>query len=247
MTRVSPGHLADYHWSSSKNILTSKLKCETGPNRLDDMVAKPGLRERKKRRTRELIAETAKRLFSERGFDAVTVAEVANAAEVSPGTVFNYFPTKEDLFYSEMQSFEEKLLEAVRNRAPGESVLKALRRVFLSGYERLANDEAAEMIAKAARIVRASPALQAREREIDARSTDVLAALLTEEAGRAANSVEAWVVANALMGIHRALIQDVHSKVLSGHSGRGLVARARSQGTRAFAVLEGGLAEYGER
>jgi hypothetical protein len=98
--------------SSSKNTLTSKLKCETGINRLDVMVAKPGLRERKKQRTRELIAETAKRLFSERGFDAVTVTDVANAAEVSSGTVFNYFPTKEDVFYSEMQSFEEKLRES---------------------------------------------------------------------------------------------------------------------------------------
>jgi AcrR family transcriptional regulator len=211
------------------------------------MVAKPGLRERKKQRTRELIAATAKRLFSERGFDAVTVADVADAAEVSPGTVFNYFSTKEDLFYSEMQSFEERLIEAVRSRAPGESVLKAFRRVFLSGYERLGKDEAAEMIATAARIIRESPALQGREREIDARSTHALAALLAEEAGRAANRVEAWVVANALMGIHRALVQDVHDRVLSGQSGRSLAASARSQGKRAFAVLERGLADYAER
>ena len=58
-----------------------------------------GLRERKKARTRALLAETARGLFAARGFDAVTVAEVAEAAEVSVTTVFNYFPTKEDLFY----------------------------------------------------------------------------------------------------------------------------------------------------
>ena len=61
------------------------------------MDAELGLRERKKLRTRQLIAETAMRLFVERGFDAVPVAAVARAAEVSEATVFNYFPTKEDL------------------------------------------------------------------------------------------------------------------------------------------------------
>jgi AcrR family transcriptional regulator len=73
-----------------------------------------GLRERKKQRTRELIAETARRLFGERGFDRVTVAEVARAAEVSEQTVFNYFPTKEDLVYFRLESFEEELLRTVR-------------------------------------------------------------------------------------------------------------------------------------
>ncbi len=63
------------------------------------MGTQPGLRERKKRQTGALIAGEAHRLFSDRGFDAVTVAEVARAADVSEGTVYNYFPTKEDLFY----------------------------------------------------------------------------------------------------------------------------------------------------
>ena len=66
-----------------------------------------GLRERKKLQTRELIAETARRLFAERGFEAVTVAEVARAADVAEKTVFNYFPTKEDLVYWRLESFEE--------------------------------------------------------------------------------------------------------------------------------------------
>ena len=70
----------------------------------------PGLRERKKQQTRQLIAETARRLFGERGFERVTVAEIARAAEVSEQTVFNYFPTKEDLVYWRLQSFEDELL-----------------------------------------------------------------------------------------------------------------------------------------
>src|SRR2546421_9384380 len=90
-----------------------------------------GLRERKKQQTRQLIADTARRLFAERSFDAVTVAEVARAADVSEATVFNYFPTKEDLFYSGLESFEEELLAAIRERKTGESVLGAFARFVL--------------------------------------------------------------------------------------------------------------------
>ena len=66
-----------------------------------------GLRERKKQQTRELIAETARRLFAERGFEQVSVAEIARTADVSEKTVFNYFPTKEDLVYWRLESFED--------------------------------------------------------------------------------------------------------------------------------------------
>src|SRR5436305_3875857 len=87
-----------------------------------------GLRERKKQRTRQLIADTARRLFAERGFEAVPVAEIAREAEVSEATVFNYFPTKEHLFYSRLEAFEEELLASIRQRGPGESVLEAFGR-----------------------------------------------------------------------------------------------------------------------
>ena len=78
-------------------------------------------------RPAQLIAETARGLFAERGFERVTVAEIARAADVSEQTVFNYFPTKEDLFYWRLESFEDELLAAVRDRAPGESVLGGVR------------------------------------------------------------------------------------------------------------------------
>src|SRR5215216_4044976 len=92
---------------------------------MPEATAEPGLRERKKQRTRQLIADTARRLFAERGFDRVTVAEIAREAEVAPATVFNYFPTKEDLFYSRLEAFEERLLAAIREREPGQSILAA--------------------------------------------------------------------------------------------------------------------------
>ena len=94
-------------------------------------VNEQGLRERKKERTRQLIAETARRLFAERGFAAVTVAEIAREADVAEKTVFNYFPTKEDLFYSRLDAFERELLDAIREREPNETVLDAFGRFLL--------------------------------------------------------------------------------------------------------------------
>src|SRR5436190_19787947 len=94
-------------------------------------ASQTGLRERKKEQTRQLIASTARQLVAERGFDPVTVAQVARAADVSEATVFNYFPTKEDLFYSGLEAFEEELLGSIRDRAAGESVLAAFGRFVL--------------------------------------------------------------------------------------------------------------------
>jgi AcrR family transcriptional regulator len=206
--------------------------------------SEPGLRERKKQRTRLLIGETARRLFIERGFDAVTVAEVAREADVSEGTVFNYFPTKEDLFYSGMEAFEAELMDAVRERPAGESVLASFERVVLGGIPRLARDDVADLIATATRIIAASRALQGREREIIAGSTEELAELIAEETGRPAGDVEAAAVAAALMGVQRALVAHVHASVLAGRRGAKLAAGARAQTRRAFARLEAGLRDY---
>ena len=96
------------------------------------MTAEPGLRERKKQRTRELIADTARRLFAERGFDAVPVSQIAREAEVSEATVFNYFPTKEDLVFHRMEAFEQELLGAMSDRPEGESIVQAFGRFALN-------------------------------------------------------------------------------------------------------------------
>src|SRR6188472_4655459 len=86
-----------------------------------------GLRERKKRQTRAAIAEAAMALFLARGFDAVTVADVARAADVSEKTVFNHFPTKEDLVLHGGQERRAALIEAIRARPPGASLVEPFR------------------------------------------------------------------------------------------------------------------------
>src|SRR5215217_9379028 len=86
-----------------------------------------GLRARKKRVARQAIAATARRLFAERGFDAVTVAEVAAAADVSEKTVFNHFATKEDLALAGREEGIAQFVAAIAERPPGTSVLDVFR------------------------------------------------------------------------------------------------------------------------
>jgi AcrR family transcriptional regulator len=207
------------------------------------MAASTGLRERKKQRTRELIAETARRLFVERGFDAVPVAEIAREAEVSEKTVFNYFPTKEDLVFWRLETFEDELLSAVRDREPGESILDAFGRFVMRRRGLLAADdpEAIERLAGITRMIVSSPALLAREREIFDRYTASLADVIGSERGGRPGDVEPWVVANALMGLHRALVDYTRRRVVAGARNPGLSRAVHAQARRALATLDAGL------
>jgi AcrR family transcriptional regulator len=209
-----------------------------------------GLREHKKERTRQLIAETARGLFLERGFDAVPVAEVARAAEVSETTVFNYFPTTEDLVFQGMEAFETALLQAVGDRPPGESILSAFGRFVLQPRGFLATDDEATLkhVIGVTRMIATSPALQARQREIFARYTLSLAALLAEDTASPPDDLRASVVAHALIGTHQSLIDFVQRRVLDGPFDRArLAAEVTSEGERALQLLDQGLAGYGLR
>jgi AcrR family transcriptional regulator len=206
----------------------------------------PGRRERKKAETRQLIAETARRLFAERGFEAVTVAEVAAAADVSEATVFNYFPAKEDLFYSGLEAFETAMLAAIRERPAGESALAAFGRFVTEPRGMLASGdpEVIERQAATTRVIEESPALLAREAKILAGFTDSLAQLLREETGAKPDDLEPWVAANAIIGLHRALIAFARAQVLAGGRNPAVARRVRAQAKRALAALEVGLGSY---
>ncbi len=207
------------------------------------MTAELGLRERKKQRTRQLIADTAWRLFAERGFDQVPVAEVAAEAEVSEATVFNYFPTKEDLVFHRMEAFEQELLSAIRDRPAGESIVQAFGRFVLMPRGLLASDDpgATEDMRAVARLFTGSPALLARQREILEGYTSTLATLIARERGMAPNDVEPWVAANALIGVHRALIGYTHHQAIAGVENRRIARNLRTHGKQALALLEHGL------
>jgi AcrR family transcriptional regulator len=213
------------------------------------MAAELGLRERKKQRTRELIADAARRLFAERGFEAVPVSEIAREAEVSEATVFNYFPTKEDLFYHRLEAFEEELLSSVRDRRPGESVLDAFGRFLTAPRGLLAarDPKQVEHLGAITRVITESPALLAREQQIYATYSDALANLLATETGASLGDLEPWLVAHTLIGLHQAAVDYSRREILAGTRNPTLARRVRRQIEQGLKLLSNGLAHYGKR
>jgi len=208
-----------------------------------------GLRELKKEQTRQHIADTAFRLFTDRGFDRVTVAEIAREAQVAEATVFNYFASKEDLFYWRLEAFGARLADAVGARPPGEPVLAAFRRALLAEGGLLAQVEAGdaqalERLRTINRVISGSPALRAREQQAFIHNADALAALLAAESGAPADDLRPQVAANALLGVQRALIDHIRRRLESGGEPGGLAAEVRKLTTAAFALLEHGLGDY---
>jgi AcrR family transcriptional regulator len=199
-----------------------------------------GLREVKKQRTRQTIADAALRLFAARGFDHVTVAEIAETAGVSEKTVFNYFPTKEDIFFDEVEEREAALLAAVRDREPGESILTALRRMQTTSCGRMCDPGFASF----ARIIEESPALRAKELEVMAHFTAVLADAIERDLG--VHEVDAHVAASLLVGVHWTFFVMARKRALAGRHGPAAARRLRSDLERAYALLEHGLADLGD-
>jgi AcrR family transcriptional regulator len=237
----------------AKTVVTTRLVCNYFWCCYIVVVSTPeaaaprlGLRERKKQQTRELIAEAARRLFTERGFERVTVAEIARAAEVSEQTVFNYFPTKEDLVFWRLGTFEEELLRTIRERAGDESALAGFGRFLLAqrGLLGQVDPEAQERLAAVARMISESPALLAREQQIFARYTGSLADLLAAEQQVAPGDLRPRIAAHAMMGVHQALVAYTRQRVLEGARSPELADDVRAEAERALALLEHGLGDY---
>lgn len=176
-----------------------------------------GLRERKKRQTRQYISDVATGLFLERGFDAVTVAEIADAANVSVNTVYNYFPAKEDLFLDRSKGVVDRMSRWVRGRAPGESaaaaVLRELREEVESVSPRvgLMDGYSAFM-----RVVHAAPALRSRLWAIQQEVHDNLTETLREEVGAAADDPLVDLIAGQIDWVHQTVMSGIGRRMLAG-------------------------------
>jgi AcrR family transcriptional regulator len=203
-----------------------------------------GLRERKKRQTREAIADAAMRLFVEHGFDAVTVADVARAADVSQKTVFNYFPTKEDLVLHGGQERRAALIEAIRARKPGTSLVKPFRNAtmdFIDAVERGPIDG----IVAVPRLVARSKSLRDRLFLGWEEEAATLSPLIAQEAGAPEGDLVPAVVARTLAWTHRLVFRSAFTRLLAGEDHREVAADLRKQARRAYDQIERGLADYG--
>ena len=194
-----------------------------------------GLREAKKLHTRQAIADEAMRLFVTRGFDAVTVAEVAEAAGVSEKTVFNYFPTKEDLFFDEVPARQAALADAIRSRGKG-SIFAALREQQTAQCARLTSPEFVHF----ARVIEGSAALKAKELEVMSGFADTLTEVIRDELR--VPEIDAHVAANALVGVHWQFFRNARAQALAGVHGPAAARKLRAQLNRAYDLLEQGLA-----
>jgi AcrR family transcriptional regulator len=205
-----------------------------------------GLRERKKRQTRAAIAEAAMALFAEHGFDAVTVADVARAADVSEKTVFNYFPAKEDLVMLGGEERRAALIEAIRTRGPGVSIVEPFRAATLQFVDSVERDPV-ESIVAVPRLVAGSRSLRNRLflgwEEEAARLTPVIA----EETGAAEGDLVPAVMARTLAWTHRLVFRAGFQRLLAGEDQRAVAADLREQAHRAYETLERGLAGYGAK
>jgi AcrR family transcriptional regulator len=199
-------------------------------------MTEPGLRERKKQRMYETVSDIAIRLFLEKGYDAVSVAEIAAAAEISKPTLFRYFPSKEDLVFHRIADHEDEAARVVAE-APDVPPLVSLRRQFLDGIERSdpitgLSDHPAVLAFY--NLLYGTPALVARMYAHLERSEEALAEAL-------GGGLDARIAAGQIVAVRRVLAQENWRRITGGEDVGVVRADAVAAAGRAFDLLEAGL------
>ena len=163
-----------------------------------------GLRERKKQKTLERIRREAYRLFAENGYEATTVDQIADAAEISPSTFFRYFPTKEDVVVQD--EYDPALAEAIRARPADEPMVDALLNALKGPLGQMLEQDREELLLRT-RIMFSDPAIRARSVAEQQRSEDAIAAVIAERAGRDAADLEVKCAAAAIIAVFTTLVR----------------------------------------
>lgn len=190
----------------------------------------PGRRERKKIQTRQAIRRAAYRLFEEQGYDATPVDQIAAAADVSPSTVFRYFPAKEDIVLTD--EYDAVLENGIRARPTDEPVIESVRQVSIEALRAMSAEERGELVQRV-RLIHEVPAVRGRTAEHTARDAAMLTAVLAERSGRPADDLQLRVISAAILAaLQEALLHW-------GESGR--TGGPEESVHRALEVLERGL------
>jgi AcrR family transcriptional regulator len=160
------------------------------------MEATPGLRERKKQRTREAIVEAAFELFGERGFDGTTIADIAEAADIAPRTFFSYFPSKDDVVFHDFEANHAMVASWLRDREPGTNTIDALRTGLAGVRGQLDADGLREKRLRK-RLVRENESLAAHSQHLMGKFGDLLAEAAAEDLGDEPGDLRPRLVAAA--------------------------------------------------
>ncbi len=197
-----------------------------------------GLRERKKRETRRLIADTAARLFAERGYERVAVVDVADAAGVSEQTVYNYFPAKQDLVFDRKEAIRQRLTTLIRQRPKGVSPAAAIRDEALRLVEGIRSISPAEAVGGLDLLAWKSPTVRRLSLEVtDALADDLAAAIVDTTKG--SDQCLAKVQAIALAWVVQTITDESGRRRAAGESSSQIADELRPAVERIIDSLDG--------
>jgi len=179
-------------------------------------MATTGLRELKKARTRRLIADTAARLFAERGYEHVAVSDVAREAEVAEQTVYNYFPTKEQLVTDREQQIQDRLCDLIRSRPPGVTPAAAIRDFVLGSVSGIRSIPAALWRGELGYLAAISPAVHRLTLELADRQAAALAEVIGDTT--AIPPEVARLQGIALAGVYQIIIAEAGQRTRGGQT-----------------------------
>ncbi|HTU73785.1 MAG TPA: TetR/AcrR family transcriptional regulator [Trebonia sp.] len=203
-----------------------------------------GLREQRKRETRQHISDIATMLFVSHGFEQVTISQVAEAAGVAKMTVTNYFPRKEDLFFDRAERIERQLADVIRQRAAGQGWLAAIRQDYLDRAAR-ADVTLGLSTPEFAATVNSSPVLVGRALEMMANREQALGDAMAAETGT--DTPLQRMIAAQLAAVHRVLYAEASRRSLAGQPREAICAVLAAEAEGIFSMLEPVLGGYGSR
>ena len=200
-----------------------------------------GRRARKKRQTAEAISHAAAVLFAERGYEHVTITDIAEAADVSEQTVYNHFPTKEHLVFDRAAEFEADLRARLQQRLNGTPIVDAIRDDLLELLDMVAGLPAERVRGGMPYLVASSPALRRWQLQMTAGHAETLAAILAEEAEMPSPDPATRIIAHALTAPYQVITDELGRRFLAGQPPRDAAHALRPAVNHAFNALARGL------